>query len=405
MTPRAFLVLMTAIAVVGDALLHAFYPQYFAAVFGISDPIRVGLYVASCSLGVLLAFPIWALLSKKVPVLRLLIATQSVACVLALCSFATTSLERFWFVSLAMMVFKASYLLIYPYVMSLEDKSKHLQTIGLLAFVVYFGHILAALAAGFVFQYLGPRALFLAMAAGDALQTALCVSVIGTRAFSVRRAPRHQRAPISPASAPRWFLYKLGLVMFSLYFSAYLTEPFFSQYWEESSSLGNRVVSGIVFAIPGIAALAALIMNARGSSRGREPLSMTSLLALTIVGLAFQLSGQPVLIVAGRFVYGWALFQVMVRLDLLVFRVGSPENYAVDFSRVNLFQGLGVMFASSLAGSAVQTLGPKTPFVLATVGFAFGALQYFILFKGSRVASDDAPFARDSLEKQGTVTP
>jgi MFS transporter, DHA1 family, multidrug resistance protein len=376
MTPRAFLVLMTAVAVVGDSLLHPFYPQYFQAVFGVSDPLYVGFYVAACSLTVLLSFPAWAALSRKVPVLPLLIATQSAACVLAVACFAITSLRGFWITSLAMLVFKASYLLIYPYVMSLEDKTRHVQTIGLLAFVVYFGHILAALAAGFVFQLLGPKPLFLAMAAGDVLQTLLCVAAIGGRAFAIARAGFGQARGDPRAKVPRQFLYKLGLVMLVLYFSAYLTEPFFSEYWEARSATANRVISGLVFAIPGIAALLGLIVNARRDERETERPGMAWTIGLAVTGLVAQLSAEPLVIVAGRCVYGWALFQTMVRLDLLVFRVSVPEDYAVDFSRVNLFQGLGVMLASSLAGSLVHALGARTLFIIASSGFVLGAVLY-----------------------------
>src|SRR6185295_5621505 len=73
---RLFLVLMTAIAVVSDSLLHPFYPQFFASVFGIRDPEYVGNYIAASHLTVLLTLPLWARIAKRVPVLHLLIGTQ-----------------------------------------------------------------------------------------------------------------------------------------------------------------------------------------------------------------------------------------------------------------------------------------------------------------------------------------
>ena len=57
MSLKASLVLMTVIAVVSDSMLHPFYPQYFAVVLGVTDPRHVGLYIAACSLTVMLAFP------------------------------------------------------------------------------------------------------------------------------------------------------------------------------------------------------------------------------------------------------------------------------------------------------------------------------------------------------------
>jgi DHA1 family multidrug resistance protein-like MFS transporter len=377
MTPRTFLVVMTAIAVVGDSLLHPFYPQYFQSVFGVSDPTHVGLYVAACSLAVLLAFPVWAALSRKVPALSLLVATQAMTAILAGASFAARSVGTFWAASLAMMVFKASYLLIYPYVMSLEEKSRHPQNIGLLAFVVYFGNILAAIAAGFFFEALGPRALFLAMASADVLQMVLCVVVARSSAFS-RPHGEPERASREARKVPAGFFLRLGIVMFTLYFSAYVTEPFFAAYWEAASGVESRLLSGIAFALPGMTALLALALDARSRERDRRR-SVLRTLGLVAGGLMLQGSGSGLALVVGRCVYGWGLFRTMVELDLIVFRVSAPSDYAVDFSRANFFQGLGVMVASSVAGTLVHGLGLGAPFVMALLGFLLGAAGYAFL--------------------------
>ena len=372
MTPRAFLLLMTAVAVVGDALLHPFYPQYLQTLYGVSEPTHVGAYVAATSLTVFLAFPAWALLSRKVPVLRLLLATQSLAALFALAASAAPSLAAFWGLSLGMMIFKASYLLIYPYVMSLEGPESHTRTIGLLAFVAYFGHIISAFAAGLVFELLGPRNLFVAMAAADLIQLALCGVALKTA--EIRPQPSLDQSERRKGARPRFF-YELGLVMLVLYFSAYLAEPFFSEYWEMRAESSNRVLSGLVFAIPGFAALAALAVNARRGERDSK-VGLTPMVFLALAGLALQTSALTSAIVVGRAVYGWALLNVMVRLDLLVFRASAPEDYAVDFSRVNVFQGLGVMLASSCAGTLVRVFGLTAPFVLAIAGFGLGALLF-----------------------------
>lgn len=390
MTPRAFLVVMTAVAVVGDSLLHPFYPHYFRSVLGVTDPVHVGLYVAACSLTVLLSFPAWAVLSRRVRVLRLLVVTQAFAAALACLSFAASSVAAFWIVSLAMMVFKASYLLIYPYVMSLEDRTRHPQTIGLLAFVVYFGHILAALAAGLVFQLLGPRPLFLAMATGDVLQTALCLAVVRAHPYSKPPAAVLRPAGGATGGAPRGFFVRLGLVMFALYFGACVTEPFFSDYWEARSDVANRIASGLVFALPGIAALAALALDARRGGGGRRTMRMTRAVALVVAGLLLQLSGSWAVIVLGRCLYGWALFRAMVELDLIVFQVSAPDDYAVDFSRASFFQGLGVMLASSVAGSIVHVIGPTAPFVVAAAGFLAGAALHALWVRPALLSIDSA---------------
>ncbi|MFT3922294.1 MAG: MFS transporter [Myxococcales bacterium] len=403
MTLKLFLLLMTAIAVVCDSMLHPFYPQYFASVFGVTDARHVGAYIASCSLTVLLTFPLWALIAKRVSVLRLLIGTQLGTCLLSLVCYGTRSLLAFWVLSLCMMVCKASYLLIYPYVMSLEPKENHVSTISLLAFVVYFGNILAALASGALFEFVDPRSLFVAMAAGDALQIALCC-------FMLRAAESHP-APSSSKDEtriPTRYLLKLGLVMFVLYFSAYISEPFFAQFWETVAALDNKFVAGSVFAIPGAAALLGLFLNASASDEEATPYSgIAPAIALGVASLAMQASGLPLAVVAGRFLYGWALFQSMVRLDGLLFRYSTPETYAVDFSQANLFQGLGVLVASSCAGSLVEAFGVRLPFGVAALGFVIGGLLYLSLFRselrGGAEASLDSRAEPPASTSQVTV--
>jgi len=92
----------------------------------------------------MLAFPLWAAAAKHIPMLRLLIYTQFAAGVLSILCYESDSLPDFWFVSLLMQVFKGSYLLIYPFVMSLEHKDRHGGTIGLLSVIVHLGAIAGA---------------------------------------------------------------------------------------------------------------------------------------------------------------------------------------------------------------------------------------------------------------------
>ncbi len=389
LSPTAFLFWMTAIAVVSDSMLHPFYPQYFEAVFAVTSARTVGLYIASCSLTVLATFPLWAHLSRRVPVIPLLIATQLFTAVLSVACSRISSLPLFWAVSLAMMVGKASYLLLYPYVMSLQPKEQHLGTISLLALVVYFGNVLAAALAGSIFEWMSARALFLAMAAGDVLQTGLCLLML--RAVAPARGDT--AATTTPqdrerSSLSRGFVWRLGAVMLVLYFSAYLPDPFFSTFWEARVASSSRFLSGLVFALPALAALAAL---GYGKLRGDRGGAYAGIAAATFAGMCalwLQASGLPYLLVAGRFLFGWAIFQAMVRLDLLLFRHSHPDTYAVDFSKVNLFQGLGVLVASLTAGALVSGLGLRVPFIVAACGFLAGVSLYLWLFRRELKTAD-----------------
>lgn len=378
---------MTAVAVVSDSLLHPFYPQYFAEVLGVTDPRHVGLYVAACSLTVLVSFPFWARLSARVSPIRVLLITQVCTGFLALACSAVRTLTWFWALSLGMMVFKASYLLIYPYLMSRESKQQHLGTISLLAFVVYFGNILSALLSGAVFELLSPRSLFTGMAVGDALQTLLCLWLL-----ALERAPVPQVAVLGGpvlGGAPRAaqavtlrFVSRLGLVMLVMYFSAYFSEPFFSAYWEGLSGAHGKITSGLVYALPGVAALAGLIANqrrAREADAGHH--GVLPAVGLAMAGLALEATGLSALVLVGRLLSGWALFQAMVRLDSLLFRSSTPESYSLDFSKANAFQGAGVLCASLGAGSLVSAYGLRATFLVAAGGFALGLALYCSLFR------------------------
>ena len=107
-------------------------------------------------------------------------------------------------------------------------------------------------------------------------------------------------------------------------------------------------------------------------------------LIVAMVGAAMQGIPHPVAIVLGRIVFGWGLFQGTVRLEVLVFELSSRYHYAMDFSRIHIFQNVGVLLASFSVGSVVSTFGLQMPFMAAVAGFAFTLFVFVALF-GSRL--------------------
>lgn len=393
MTPTPWLVAVTAVAVISDAMLLPFYPQFFAARFGVTDPSHVGAYLAMSCLVVLVALPAWARLARRVGTLPLLLVTQLVAGGLSLSCAVVTSLPWFWGLSLAMLVAKASYLLVYPYLMHFEPQDRHATLIGTLSVVVHAGGILGAMVGGLVLEHWAAAQVFRVMALGDALQVAVCAWLIrrGRAPHSTpHAAPATERAPASSAA-----ILRLGLVMLLFYFSAYLARPFFARYWELASGLPGEVLAGAVFAIPGAVAVALLALDLLA----RRPAGQAILLPLAIglVGLLLQASGEVVAILAGRVLFGWALFRITVRLELRLFQLSTPDRYASDFSKVHVFQGLGVLVASWGAGRLVEAFGLTAPFLVAATGLALCALAYRRLLAGAETppaAPSDSVSAR-----------
>jgi MFS transporter, DHA1 family, multidrug resistance protein len=168
--------------------------------------------------------------------------------------------------------------------------------------------------------------------------------------------------------------------MLLFYFSAFLIRPFFTRHWESLSGLDDRAIAGLVFAIPGVVAVMALWLGRRPSGgAGRERVVMAVVGGL--LGCLLQSSSDEILVLTGRGLFGWALFHGFVRLDLLLFERSAPESYAMDFSKINVSQQLGVLLSSFAAGSLVGAHGLRAPFYAAAAGFLLTAVLSHLLLR------------------------
>lgn len=392
-----FLVGITAVAVISDSMLIPFYPQFFMAVFGITDAQYVGMYLAVYGFVVMLAFPVWAAVAKHVPTLQLLVYTQFAAGVLSILCYWAATAPIFWILSLSMMLFKASYLLIYPYLLSQVSKHQHGGTIGLLSVVVNFGAILGAILGGVILQWFEPRQAFVVMAVGDFIQMAVCFGLIKWRMepespqpYCVDKPllPGQQQARISARMNTSTVL-KLSFVMLVFYFSAYLTYHFFIRYWESVSLYDDEVVSSLVFAIPAFMALLGLWFNHHSGKQLKVSAGIITALLLGVGGLLLQSTQEEVWVLLGRCLFGWALFQAIVRLDLLLFHLSTPETYVTDYSKIRIFQSLGVLLAAYVAGFIVANFSGQMMFIAASFGLSFTVVSFIYLFKTEMKASKE----------------
>ena len=382
MTLRNTIILMTVFAVISDAILIPFYPQFFASRYGLDSPVHVGAYVAAISIAVMCTLPFWARVAKRVEPLHLLVYTQCAAGTFSLLSDWAPDVVMYWVLSMLMFMCKSSYLLMYPYMMRLTPKDQHAATVGTLSVVVHFGAIFGAVAGGLVLQTWGPRASIVAMAAGDFFQMGVCCYLIRSGKIVRVNSGEHAEAAAAEAAKVRrtgWRdrlpILRLALVMLVFDFSAYLIRPFFSVYWQQASGVDSEFVSGMAFAIPGVVAIVALRLHARIRARGGQlPDHTVGNLLLGMVGLLLHAAPNPILIVLGRVLYGWALFQIIVKLEVNLFRLSTPQRYAHDYSITNFFQNMGVLLSSFAAGAIVNRYGLHLPFLLAACGFVLTAL-------------------------------
>jgi DHA1 family multidrug resistance protein-like MFS transporter len=373
MSLRWAIVLMSGLAVVSDAVLIAFYPQFFELRYGVRSAFHAGAYIAAISIAVMCTLPLWARVARRVDTMRLLLVTQGTAGCLCAASWWADSALAYWVLTMLMFMCKSSYLLMFPYLMRLERPESHGLVVGLLSVVVHLGGIFGAAAGGWVLQRFGPATCVWLMAAGDFAQMLVCGWLIASN-----RAPRVNAPAPAAHKAHRGAalagVLRLSLVMLVFDFSAYLTRPFFSVYWERLSGLGPAV-TGFVFAIPGVVALVALALHKRAQARG-TPLSDSMLgnLMLGATGLLMHAAPAEWSVLLGRCLYGWALFQVTVKLEVSLFRISTPEDYADHYSVANFFQNMGVLLASFAAGALVDRFGIGLTFVIGAAGLALTAL-------------------------------
>src|SRR5690606_13024429 len=312
MTLKAHIIIMTAFAVVSDAILIPFYPQFFQLRYGMDSSVHVGAYVAAISIAVMCTLPLWARVARRIEPLHLLVWPQLAAGTFSVLSNWAPDVAWYWALSLLMFMCKSSYLLMYPYLMRLTPKETHAGVVGILSVVVHFGAIFGAVVGGFVLQTWGPTGSIMAMAAGDFFQMAVCAHLIRSGKI-VRVSGQADGAGAPAAPAPlraawraRLPILRLAVVMLVFDFGCFVIRPFFSVRWQSISDHASELASGMVFAIPGVLAIIALRVHARIRRRaGKLPDHTLGNLALGIAGLLMQAAPDPALVVVGRCIYGW----------------------------------------------------------------------------------------------------
>lgn len=406
------LIALTLISVVCDTLVLPFYPQFFAESFLVNDPKHIGYYVATCCVTVMVMFPVWAKVARYLNEVHIWVYSQIIAGALGIACYLATDLVSFWVVSQLMLVFKASYLLIYPYVMRLEQQDSRINIAGLFAVLMHFGAIGGALIGGTILDWVNARFLYLIMAAGDATQVIICLYLIKrfsipffTSAHSevVSRYDdiNHEASPstmdkismdatfywrklnkvsrvFNALAVPRYVM-QIGMISLLFYFAAFAIRPFLVSYWGTISDWDSTFVAGSVYAIPGLVALVGLWAN----YRFRDDLSPYQKIALAmlwaIVGTLIQSVPIDWVMIVGRLIYGWGLFQVMVTLEVLLFELSKPSHFARDYSQVHLFQNIGLILASLMTGLTVAEFNMHWPFYLSATVFVITLILFLAI--------------------------
>jgi predicted MFS family arabinose efflux permease len=390
---RIALLAMTAIAVISDTMLLPYYPQLFEARFGISSSFIVGAYLASISLAVMLAFPAWVVIARRRDTIGVLIWTQMAAAGFSLVCYMATDIGSFWVSSIVMVCFKASYLLMYPYVIAMQPVERHAATIGALAVIVHFGGIVGAVAGGHLVGSYGYALPYVLMGLGDIIQAAICVVLLKTVSVARARQSSAQdvKSLIDVTREERKSFTRLLVVMFFFYFGFYLSMPFMTVWWQSVAGTSSPDLTGFVYAIPGFVALAILAHGFWRSDASQVWRRNEVGLVLTSAGLAIQAVPNQACIIVGRIIYGIGLYRVTIGLDALFFERAQKAHYASGFSLLNIARNSGVMLAAFASGLLTQGFGEGLSFAVAALVVLATLLLYRLTLRQSLGSASPRP--------------
>ena len=384
LTLQRGLILISALAVVFDALLLPYYPAYFELQFGQTASRSVGDYLASLCAIALVSLPLWACIAKRFGTLRLLGYTQlATALLTAACGMATDE-ALFWLCSLCMVFFKTSYLLIYPLLLQITPVKSHRGTIGLLTVIVHGGALIGASIGAASLHFFPAAWVWGIMTLGDVVQWLVLIGLMAT----LRKAlpgpavlPTTEPSQAETLVAPTGLftgllkagLLPLGLLALGIYAIEYLPVPFIVSHWQQITQNPGAVSTQatLVYCIPAAMALLLLALESRnlqalGYRRLPPPMrpryrrfqqhldtyrhAPAWLLVALAIGLSLQASSAPAAVILGRCLVGAASFYLLVWLDQQLFRLSHIQDYALHYSLFNGMQNLGCLAAFSSAG-------------------------------------------------------
>lgn len=376
---KVSLIILTLVSVTVDTMLLPYYPMFFSEAFGAEKSWVTGAYLASSCVTVMLCLPIWAKVAKHIHELDLWIVTQIIAAILGICCYFVKDLWLFWGLSQLMLAFKASYLLIYPFVLRLESRDQHLGIIGLFSVLMHIGGIGGAFIGGLWLSAFTAQAAYLLMASADILQVFVCI-LLKTRIDTKDKAAKDTEK--KPDSLP--LLLKLCLVSVFVYFSAFLIRPFFTAHWQAVADISHAGLTALIYAIPAVGALAILWLEHVKKQQLSNVLLLISAVGLSVFAVLFQ--GQPheASVIFGRLLYAWSLYQMTVRLELILFEATPREDFGEHFAKLHLSQNIGLIGASFASAYLVDQYGLSAPFYLSALGFTAAFLAVQLLFREKR---------------------
>lgn len=376
----ATLFLCVFLAVFTEVLLSPFYPQFFSKVFGIEDFSYTGYYLFICRLTVVLCAPLWGFLCRWFEVKNILYIGQ-IGTAIATALMATSStVTQFIAYTMLLLLFKSSYLLVYPLIVQIAGKERQATIAGTYQAVFHGAIITSTIAGAWMVNLDNPLVLFYGIAAVDVVQFGLCLFAL--KHISTRREVNADKS-VAPEANPWGFIFTIGLVVLTFQLANNLVRPFFTAYVTESNQFdASLLASSYLFMIPNAMAIAALPYIRKFCQTERLSfmyLLGIGLLVLTLFGQGWT-NSLGILILA-RVVYGFWLAVSQASLELKLFSRSSGDRLHFNYSLIMSFANLGHLSAPLLASWLANTYSLAAPLLFAAaicaLNFAFARLTIF----------------------------
>ncbi|WP_082592716.1 MFS transporter [Paenibacillus sp. Soil766] len=369
-----------------EVLLSPYYPQFFHQVFGIEDYSYTGLYLFVCRLTVVLCSPLWGWLTRKWEAKRLLLIGQAGTALSTALLAQADSATEFLILTICLLIFKSSYMLIYPIIMELSDNGAQAGSAAKFHAVHHTAVLIAALAGAHMLQMEHPLTLFYGAAAADVIQLCVCVVVLwGWNSASKkeeRRESRGSKGLLSNLLHDRTIV-MLGLLFLTLTISNQVVRPFFTPYVEKDFGLSIEL-AGMLFLLPHVCALILLPFLRSLAKPGRLPIAYMVGVGAMAIGLVTQGMTESIGgLIAGRILYGMFLAITMAVLDVILFGRQQGASAAIAFSVMVSFQTAGELLSPLLSSFLSIQVGLNSPLLAA----ALLCLVNGMLFKWSNIYS------------------
>jgi len=336
------------VALVADALLAPFYPQFFAGTFGADGIVTAGLYVALCRIAVAVALPLWTRWTRRIAPLRLVARAQVVAAIAALGCAVAPNLAWFMALTFVAEAARAAYLLLYPVLFDAAPAERRGVVVARVAAAFHAAALLAALSGGVLLEHVGGRVALVVAAGADLLQLACLVRALPAARPAV---PADEPPPTAARShlraAARRRLVLLCLLTFLSTAGFVVLRPHFTTFVAAELAPGAPLwLLGVVFVVPSAVAVLVLPLGARLAASSRLGLYLALALAAMALTAAGQLAATTLaLLIAARVAYGLACYVVDVAVDHAALSGDGDGDTFARFGVVAAVQNVAIVLA------------------------------------------------------------